>query len=156
MNLRSRHEYCNSDLCFGIIADVTAFMRITSINKFLMTTWPPCGTCKLQNRTKLTRPQKVYDGVGRYRANCLAPPTIINYRTVRLDVVDAARHSRIVESRYAGVIPTGAIPTAAIPTGIIRCQSVRRTRKTAKRRHLGRVGGAKRPSGRNKDLHAAL
>jgi hypothetical protein len=27
---------------------------------------------------------------------------------------------------------------------------------TAKRRHLGRVGGAKRPSGRNKDLHAAL
>jgi hypothetical protein len=27
---------------------------------------------------------------------------------------------------------------------------------TAKRRHSGRVGGAKRPSGRNKDLHAAL
>jgi hypothetical protein len=27
---------------------------------------------------------------------------------------------------------------------------------TAKRRHLGRVGGAKRPSGRNNDLRAAL
>jgi hypothetical protein len=27
---------------------------------------------------------------------------------------------------------------------------------TAKRRHSGRVGGAKRPSGRNKDLRAAL